>query len=316
MLLQLHNYDVTIKYWPGKEILVADALSCNAPLKAQVIPLDITISHMHIKPDKKTEFQTLIQDDPLLHFLTEMIIAGWPDNISDVPCALCPCHVHRNILTVEDDLILWGKALIIPLSEREKILQTIHEGHCGISKCQNRARHCVYWPGINSDIKHLVESCPICQCHCPQEPQQPLQPTLAPECPWQLLGTDYVHFDRSEYLVVIYYYSKMPIIWRIPASQCNASNTISVLKELSAGHGIPEVLCTDNGPQFSNALFIEFATDWKFEDCLYIEESSRTFGERFKEHLKAPSLVYDHFNTTGDNVTIDNFSIVGREDQN
>ena len=48
----------------------------------------------------------------------------------------------------------------------------------------------------------------------------------------------------------------------------------------------------------------------------HIGESSRTFGDRFKEHQKAPSLIYDYFNTTGHNVTIDNFSIVGREDQN
>ena len=48
----------------------------------------------------------------------------------------------------------------------------------------------------------------------------------------------------------------------------------------------------------------------------YIGESSRTFGERFKEHLKAPSPIYDHCNTTGHLVSIDNFSIVRREDQN
>ena len=48
----------------------------------------------------------------------------------------------------------------------------------------------------------------------------------------------------------------------------------------------------------------------------YIEESSRTLGERFKEHLKAPSPIYDHFNITGHSITIDNFSIVGMEDQN
>ena len=47
-----------------------------------------------------------------------------------------------------------------------------------------------------------------------------------------------------------------------------------------------------------------------------IGESSRAFGERFKEHQKALSSIYDHFNTTGHNTTIDNFSIVGREDQN
>ena len=48
----------------------------------------------------------------------------------------------------------------------------------------------------------------------------------------------------------------------------------------------------------------------------YIGESSRAFGERFKEHQKAPSPIFDHSNTTGHQVTIDNFNIVGREDQN
>ena len=48
----------------------------------------------------------------------------------------------------------------------------------------------------------------------------------------------------------------------------------------------------------------------------YIGESSRTFGERFKEHLKTPSPIYDHSNITGHNVTMENFSIIGREDQN
>ena len=34
------------------------------------------------------------------------------------------------------------------------------------------------------------------------------------------------------------------------------------------------------------------------------------------EHQKATSPIYDHFNTSGHTVTIDNFSIVGREDLN
>ena len=48
----------------------------------------------------------------------------------------------------------------------------------------------------------------------------------------------------------------------------------------------------------------------------YIGESSRTFAERFKEHLKASSPIYDHYNTTGHDITLGNFGIVGREDQN
>ena len=48
----------------------------------------------------------------------------------------------------------------------------------------------------------------------------------------------------------------------------------------------------------------------------YIGETSRIFGERFKEHLKPPSPIYDHSNISGHNVTINNFNIVGREDLN
>ena len=48
----------------------------------------------------------------------------------------------------------------------------------------------------------------------------------------------------------------------------------------------------------------------------YIGESSKTLGKRFKEHLKAPSPIYDHSNITGHTTTVENFSIVGREDQN
>ena len=48
----------------------------------------------------------------------------------------------------------------------------------------------------------------------------------------------------------------------------------------------------------------------------YIGESARTFGERYREHLKTPSPIYDHSNITGHATALDNFSIVGMEDHN
>ena len=45
-----------------------------------------------------------------------------------------------------------------------------------------------------------------------------------------------------------------------------------------------------------------------------LENLLEIFSERFKEHQKAPSSIFDHCNTTGHN--INNFTIVGREDQN
>ena len=52
-------------------------------------------------------------------------------------------------------------------------------------------------------------------------------------------------------------------------------------------------------------------------DCgeQYIGESGITFAESFREHLRSPSPIYDHYKTTGHEVSLDNFSIVGRDDQ-
>ena len=137
-------------------MLVADALSCYAPLKAPEISLDITINHVHITPDRRTEFQALIQDDLLLSSLAETIITGWPDDFKDVLHALGPYHDHRDTITVEDGLILQGEALIIPLSEREKILQAIHEGHIGISKCQKQSQtlYVLAWNQLRHQASH------------------------------------------------------------------------------------------------------------------------------------------------------------------
>ena len=48
----------------------------------------------------------------------------------------------------------------------------------------------------------------------------------------------------------------------------------------------------------------------------YIGESARTFEERYKEHLKAPSPIFEHEHITGHKTTLENFKIIAREDQN
>ena len=51
-------------------------------------------------------------------------------------------------------------------------------------------------------------------------------------------------------------------------------------------------------------------------DDEYIGETSRTFGERYKEHLKAPSAIHHHSSQTGHTTNHNNFQIIGREGQN
>ena len=51
-------------------------------------------------------------------------------------------------------------------------------------------------------------------------------------------------------------------------------------------------------------------------DDEYIGETSRTFGERYKEHLKVPSAIHHHSIQTGHITNQNNFQIIGREGHN
>ena len=51
-------------------------------------------------------------------------------------------------------------------------------------------------------------------------------------------------------------------------------------------------------------------------DDEYIGETSRTFGERYKEDLKASSPIHQHSNQTGHPTSHNNFQIIGREGHN
>ena len=46
----------------------------------------------------------------------------------------------------------------------------------------------------------------------------------------------------------------------------------------------------------------------------YIGELGRTFGERFKEHLKAPFPIFEHQNSSGHDKAMENFKIIAREE--
>ena len=48
-------------------------------------------------------------------------------------------------------------------------------------------------------------------------------------------------------------------------------------------------------------------------DDEYIGESARTFEDRYKEHLKAPSPIFEHNNATGHTTSVENFKIIGRK---
>ena len=67
---------------------------------------------------------------------------------------------------------------------RADILDRIHDGHLGQTKCLERARGSVYWPGITNQIKQKVASCSSCQAYQKKCNAEPLLEHERPEQPW------------------------------------------------------------------------------------------------------------------------------------
>ena len=111
----------------------------------------------------------------------------------------------------------------------------------------------------------------------------------------------------------------MPYYQGLSESIKRTCNKYGVRVHLKGGVTIKNLLVApkDQDPTLKKSRVIYKYKCGRVEcDEEYIGESSRTFGERFKEHQKAPSPIYDHYNITGHEIGIENINIVRREDQN
>ena len=119
-----------------------------------------------------------------------------------------------------------------------------------------------FWPGIKKAIEEVVHQCETCTWFQNQNAAVPLTPTPTPLCPWQMCAIDIFMLEGVDHLVVGNFYSKMIFIQHIPPCQSNTNKVVLLVKEMFSEHGIPEVLCSDNGPQYASAQFADFCISW------------------------------------------------------
>ena len=60
----------------------------------------------------------------------------------------------RDELSVQNGLIFKAERVVVPKAARSGLLKSIHNSHLGVNGCLNRARECLYWPGMTGDIKN------------------------------------------------------------------------------------------------------------------------------------------------------------------
>ncbi|CAB3999375.1 Retrovirus-related Pol poly from transposon [Paramuricea clavata] len=208
------------------------------------------------------EIQQAQDEDEVCKEVKKYCMDQWPEKDHVTP-AVKPYWSVQGELTIADELLLKGTRLVIPSRLQRQTLNQIHEGHQGISKCRERAKISVWWPGLSAQIKVMLENCTTCSKYRQQHPE-PLMPTPLPQRPWQLIATDLFILEKVTYLLVVDYYSRYVEVVALPKST-SSSKITQALKTIFARHGIPDEVRSDNGPQYHSDEFAQFAKEWGFK---------------------------------------------------
>ena len=268
--LRLMRYHYSISHVAGENLCTADTLS-RAPLydpdlQAEQFQQDIQayvnliVDHFPATDNKIKEIIQEQEQDTVCQKIKTFCQSGWP-NKSDLERVLKPYAIVKHELTIVRGILLRGKRIVIPSKLQIDIVNRLHSGHQGISKCRQLAQENVWWPGIGKDIKNTILDCPVC-CQYRSPGTEPLMPTELPERPWQKVATDLFEWEKSQYLLVVDYYSRFIEISKL--STASSPQVITHLKSIFARHGIPQTIVSDNGPQYSSDLFDKFSQEYGF----------------------------------------------------
>ncbi|KAL5510419.1 hypothetical protein EMCRGX_G005959 [Ephydatia muelleri] len=118
------------------------------------------------------------------------------------------------------------------------------------------ARSYIWWPKLDEDIEKLSANCEKCGITANTPPVFSYHPWQQPHGPWDRIHVDFGEWRGIYFLVVVDAYSKWPEV-RVMRST-TTQHTMEVLSDIFATHGLPRVLVTDNGPQFTAKEFSDF----------------------------------------------------------
>jgi len=258
--LTLAMYEYTMAFKPTTAHGNADALSrLPLPEQPKVTPLPselvLLLDHLQESPTTVHHIRAWTQRDPLLSRVLQFIQSGWPDSCEDVE--LKPFWVRKMELSVQENCIMWGNRVVIPLPGRVSVLQELHDGHPGVSRMKRLARMFVWWPGLDQDIEEAVKSCDSCQSQRPTPPLAPLLPWKWPTRPWARVHLDLAGpFIGHNFLVLIDSHSKWMEVH--PLSSTTSLAIIQCLRGIFAQLGLPEQIVTDNAPNLTSSEVEEF----------------------------------------------------------
>uniref|UniRef100_A0A1A8I1B8 Gypsy retrotransposon integrase-like protein 1 n=1 Tax=Nothobranchius kuhntae TaxID=321403 RepID=A0A1A8I1B8_NOTKU len=196
----------------------------------------------------------------------------------------------------------WGKTkqIVMPEKFRSPILELAHEcewsGHLGINKTYDAILRHFFWPGLKKDVSGFCKSCPTCQKV--GNPNQTIRP--APLHPTPVISTPFDHIvidcvgplppsrtGKKYLLTIICSATRFPEA--VPLSSVTTANVIKALTGFFSVFGLPKIIQSDQGTNFTSRIFAQVAKTLKIQhlkSSSYHPESQGVV-ERWHQTLKS-----------------------------
>lgn len=223
-----HSRQGTVHCWHISRAPVDIPDPQSTPLQQDLTSyVTLVIDHLPATEKRLTEIRKA-QEDPTWQQVKLFCQNEWPES-AKLQKPLKPYAAVKSELNILQGLLLKGVWIVIPSKLHTDMIEKLHVGHQGLSKCHRRAQYSLWLPNIGKPLQDKVFNCPICcQYHTTQT--EPLMPSKLLDHPWKKVATDLFEWQKSRYLLIVDYYSRFIEIAKL--SSTTSVNVINHLKRI------------------------------------------------------------------------------------
>ena len=239
------DYDYEILYKPGKENVVADALS-----RIHISALSSLSSNSIRK-----SFITGYRKDPFKSRIKE---------VEEKKGTFTRYTIENKLLYYRTDEYEPWRLCIPNIPYRNTVIHDNHDlpiaGHSGFVQTYGKIARSYDWPRMSKDIRKHVKECDACQRAkaSNQPPVGELHPLPIPQRPWQSIGMAYLgpvpvaKSGNDMILIAVDRLTKMAHF--IPTTtKVTAKDTAELfLRYVFQYHGLPDNIISDRDPKFTS----------------------------------------------------------------
>ena len=188
--------------------------------------------------------------------LTEAVLGEsveWPKDIRNI-------RQYKESLAVIEGVVVYKGRPVIPVAFHQKVLDTLHSGHQGVTSMYARSSASVWWPGMYDDVMRIRATCRRCDSNAPSQPKETPMPQPRVEYPFQQICSDYFTCEGRQYLVMVDRYSGWPSVYK--AKTADDRELIRLLRRHCETFGAPEEIATDGGSVYVSHSTQSFLSVW------------------------------------------------------